>query len=222
MHLLASCSLEKSQSFNGTLVLPNEDKKTPDKVSLNIVVEDGNTEVFKVLDKGNEFVTFVETPTPFCPTSFKGRVFNEYSLDQLRSGFIKPVTDVINLVRLPNGYCDMLELVNQTVLNPDVRFIGGNLLGVEGVNIGRTDNGKEKLSPVFLDVYDTFLEVDLNDLQGIQEKVKKNRTKVEGAAKVKVSKKGKSTSGSGEKAERKVSKRVAAFNNLFSSTEEEF
>lgn len=220
MHLLASCNVEQSKSFSGTLVLPNEDKKTPDKVSLNIVVEDGNTEVFKVLDKGNEFVTFVEAPTTFCPTSFKGRVFNQYSLNQLEGGLVKPVNDVIDLVKLPEGYCDMLRLKNLTEEMPDIRFIGGKLLGVEGVNIGRTDAGKDKMSPVFIDFYDTFLEVDLNDLSGIQEKVKKTRTKIEGVAKTKVAK-GKKKS-SGEKAERKVPKRVVAFNNLFSNSEEEF
>lgn len=220
MQLLASCSLAKSKEFSGKLVLPNEDKKTPDKVLLNIVVDDGNTRVFQELD-GKEFVTFKDIPTTFCPSSFEGRVFNEYSLEDLTQNKVKPVNGVVSLISLPKGYSDMLKLKKLSDMYPGIRFIGGKLLGVEGVNIGRLDLGKEKMSPVFEDIYDTFVEVDLDDLSGLQEIVKKTRKRAEGVGKTKTSKKSRKA-GSGEKKEKKIPKRVEAFNKLFSEEEVAF
>ena len=106
---------------------------------------------------------------------------------------------------------------------PTVRFIGGNLLGVEGVRIGRYDEGKDKCSPVFKDIYDNFVEVDLEDLDNLQEIVKKTRKKAESQIKEKTKKKSKSAKAkSSTPKEKKVPKRKEAFSKLFSTNEVDF
>ena len=221
MQLLASCSLEKSREFNGKLVLPNENKKTPDKVFLNIVVgEDERPEdVFKGLSGKEKCITFSKyNPTNFCPTSLEGNVFNECDLDILLNDACFPEPKgVITLVRLPKDYSDMRNLKKLCSEHPTVRFIGGKLLGVEGVRIGRYDEGKEKMSPVFDEIYDTFVEVDLNDLDGLQEIVKRTRSKAEGVVKAKSSKKSSKSS-----SVKKQPKRIETFSKLFSNDEEDF
>ena len=42
MEILASCSYEESSKFDGKLMIEGEDGSKPDKVSLNVVVENGN------------------------------------------------------------------------------------------------------------------------------------------------------------------------------------
>lgn len=221
MQLLASCSLEKSREFNGRLVLPNENKKTPDKVMLNIVVgENENPEdIFKGLSGKERCITFCkENPANYCPTSLVGNVFNECSVEQLECGDFPMPEGVVTLVRLPEDYCDMRTLKIFCDRYPTVRFIGGNLLGVEGVRIGRYDEGKEKMSPVFCDnIYDNFVEVDLNDLDGLQEIVKQTRSRAEGIIGAKSAKRSKGKSGV-----KKQPKRLETFSKLFSSEEEEF
>ena len=217
MELLASCSLEKSKTFNGKLALPNEDKKSPDKVFLNVVVMDESGDVvFPSLSGNEKCVTFVGTKATYCPTGMEGNVFNQYELEDLVNGRIKPVMNVVDLVQLPKDFCDMRMLKGFCSKYPSVRFIGGNLLRVDGVRIGRYDKGKDKMSPVMCDMYDTFVEVDLDDLSGLQEIVNKTRVKAEKVGKEKKEKIKK------EPREKKVPKRVEAFNNMFGLAEVEF
>lgn len=210
MEILASCTLEESKKYNGKLVIPCEDKKSPDKVSINVVVDDGDTDVYKGLSGNEKCITFVNEPADFCPTELQGNVFNEYTLDDLLNARVKEVEGIVSLVRLEKDYSDMRVLCNYTKKYPNIRFIGGNLLGVEGVNIGRYDKGKDKMSPVFNEMYDTFLEVSLKDLDGIQEIIKRNKKKVSSMSGSTKSKKSK---------EKKVSKRKVAFSNLFGNSE---
>lgn len=221
MQLLASCSLEQSKTFNGKLVLPNEDQKKPDKVFLNVVVKDGDVGVYNMLSGNEKCVTFIDKAPSHCPEKLKGKVFYEVSLADFLEGFEK-VEDVITLVKLPSDYTNMRFLQDACKDHPDVRFIGGNLLAVDGVRIGRFDEGKDKMLPVFNGIYDSFVEVDLNDLDGLQEIVKKTRKKAEnldGESKTKKSKSGKVSSK--EKAPAKKPKRLEAFNSLFSSEGED-
>lgn len=224
MVLLASCDLEKSKTFNGKLVLPNEDKKSPDRVLLNVVVDGENCDdVFTGLSGAEKCVTFIgERKATYCPSNLSGNVFNQYSLEDLKNGKISSVLGIVDLVKLPDDYSDMRSLLGYCKEYPSVRFIGGNLLNIEGVRVGRYGFADGKAPCVFKDMYDTFLEVDLNDLSGLQEKVKKARSKAE-----KLKKESKSSGkkrGSGEKKpkEKKPVKRVEAFNSMFGGSEEDF
>lgn len=219
MKLLASCSLEKSKEFTGNLVLPNEDKKNPDKVMLNIVVKDGNgKDVFKHLSGNEKCVTFVGEPTLFCPTEWAGRVFNEVNLQELvdREGiYPTEVKGVVTLVRVPEDYHDMRFLKQVCDKYSTVRIIGGNLLGVEGVRIGRYESNKKAIPVVYKGIYDDFVEVDLEDLDGLQEIVKKTRKRAESIKSYE-----KKSKKSGTPKPKKVPKRVEAFSKLFDSSSE--
>lgn len=215
MEILASCSLEDSLKYNGKVVLPSEEKKSPDKVSFNIIVEDGDEGVYKNL-KGNErCITFKGKNASFCPTELYGKVFNEVSLEDLKEDKVQTVNGITTLVRLEDSFTDMRELYDLSKKYPGVRFIGGYLLKIEGVGIGRYDEGKDKLPPVYKEMYDRFLEVELKDLDGLQEVIKRNKKKLETSEKIKKRKEGKSK-------EKKESKRVAAFSSLFGNSSVEF
>lgn len=80
------------------------------------------------------------------------------------------------LVRLPDGYSNMLELHKKSMRRPNIRFVGGYLLQVEGVNIGRYDKDLQSHDGVFLGAYDEFVEANLDELSDIKKvysKVKK-------------------------------------------------
>lgn len=229
MELLASCSLEQARGFNGKLVIPNEDSKRPDKVYLNVEYSesDGSTEQFleRVSELDKSLVKCVSFPEKYAGVlvseDWKGRVFVYTTLDTVVQGVNYPESDgVISLIRLDEDYPSekyiptLRDLARVCENHPNVRFIGGNLLGVEGLRIGRFDNGKDKMPPVFKDIYDTFVEVRLDDLEGLTEIVKKTRKKAE--------------SGEGGKKKPRVAKakkpkrQVEAFMTLFGEEEEEF
>jgi len=105
----------------------------------------------------------------------------------------------------------MLEAKEICTKYPYARIVGGNLLGVEGVRIGRYDTGKDRMSPVFNEMYDSFIEVLLKDLDGIQEVIKRNKKKIKSM--VEKEKKPR---------EKKESKRLVSFNTLFGGNQEEF
>lgn len=214
MEILASCSIDDALKYNGKLVIPVEDRKSPDRVSINVVVEDGDVGVYKKLSGSEKCITFVNHPIDFCPTEYEGKVFNEFSLDDLMNGRVTEVNGVVTLIRLDKDFSNMRTLYSYNKKYPSIRFIGGNLLGIEGVNIGRYDAGKEKMSPVFNEMYDTFLECSLEDLDNIQEVIKRNKKKISGMSEKK--------KGSGKAREKKPSIRKVSFQNLFSDTEEEF
>lgn len=212
MEILASCSLEESEKYVGKLLIDSEDGSKPDKVSLNLVIEDGNTSILSNLNPNVKCITYkgdVDLSSIEIP---KGRVFREFSLDEE----IIEQEGVTPLVRVPDGYSDMRTLLNICTLHPSVRIIGGNLLNIDGVRIGRYSIGKDKGSPVYCGLYDQFLEVPLSDLGNIQEVVKKARKKLNNSNSdsSKTSKPKKTT----------VKKNVLAtsFNTLFSGAEEEF
>lgn len=229
MELLASCSLEQARGFNGKLVIPNEDSKRPDKVYLNVEYNesDGSTEQFleRVSELDKSLVKCVSFPEEYAgvlvPEDWKGRVFVYTTLDTVVQDVNYPESDgVISLIRLDEDYPSekykptLRDLVRVCEKHSDVRFIGGNLLGVEGLRIGRFDDGKEKMSPVFKDIYDAFVEVRLDDLDGLTEIVKKTRKKAESREK--------GTRGPRVAKVKKPKRQVQAFLSLFGDDEEEF
>lgn len=231
MRILASCDIDRAIGFNGKLVLPNEDEKKPDKVMLNIVVGGccgySNEEVFqKASNLGKDIVQCITFKVEegrfasYASTEWEGKIFNEYSAGYYDDPNVPVCDKVTSLLRLPEGYSNMRVLYDMSKKYPNVRYIGGHLLGIEGIRIGRFDTGKDKMSPVFKDMYDSFVEVDLDDLNGIQEIVKKTRKKAEGLE-AGVKKPRVKRSGSKAKAEKKPPKRLVAFNSLFSGDEED-
>lgn len=227
MELLASCSLEQARGFNGKLVIPNEDSKRPDKVFLNVEYTESNgttTEFFeKVSTLDRSLVKCVSFPEGYAgvvvPDDWKGRVFVYSSLDNVVQNPNFPESEgVITLIRLNEDYpCDkykpnLRDLVSVCSKFDSVRFLGGTLLGVEGLKIGRFEEGKDKMSPIFKDIYDTFVEVRLDDLNGLTEIVKKTRKKAERNEKDKKPKVMKA---------KKPKKQLEAFKNLFGDEEEE-
>ena len=218
MVLLASCGYEKSKEIKGKLVMPSEveGSKSSDKVLLNVVVNGTRcSEVFSGLNGNVQCVTFVGAEkATYCPEELKGNVFNEYSIEDIESGNISPIMGVVDLIRLPKGYCDMRSIKGWCEKYPSVRVIGGDLLGIEGVRIGRYDKGKENMSPVFNDVQDYFVEVDLGNLEGVSEVIKASRSKLEG-----VGNEGKSEK---KKAEKAAPRRIAVFNGMFGGAEVDF
>lgn len=222
MNILAKCNLEDARSFNGSLVILGEEGEKPDKVFLNVCFgselsdEDINKSLQEVAAIGKSVMSV--TVDGFrgglrVPEALDGKVFCSGSLSEYRDATASEGTSIsaVPLVVLEDRYCDMRELYSLSCSSETVRFIGGRLLGIGGVRIGRFDN-KGKL-PIYYDgVYDTFAEVDLHDLNGIKEIVKKSRKKLKS---VDDSPKAKKAS------VKKSSKRVEVFNSLFGSTEEE-
>lgn len=235
MELLASCSLEQAKGFNGKLVIPNEDSKKPDKVFLNIEYDESvgtTSEFFKrvsTLDKN--LIKCISFPHGYegisVPEEWKGKSFVYTNLDEVVSNPNYTESDgVISLVKLSDDYQSkkykptLRDLTAVCEQHTNVRFTGGNLLAVEGLRIGRYDTGKDKMSPVYKDIYDTFVEVNLNDLDGLKEIVSKTRKKAEAGEsgkKAKVRSKGTS-----KPKENRSSKRAEAAMRLFGGAEEEF
>lgn len=213
MKIVAGCMAEEASSVNGSLSVPCENKKSPDRVVLNLKIGEGDS--VGSLPSIVEYITVKGIYRGSIPGSCKAEVFNSLTLEEYKK--LEGYSSVYPLlVYLPDGFCDMLYLKRECEKNSFVRFTGGNLLAVEGVRIGRTDKGKEKLSPVFSGVYDYFMETELSELSNIVEKVRKNRKKLEGAEekeKVKKSKSSKKVNQSGKK---------KSFARLFGEESEDF
>lgn len=208
--LLASCTLDDAKRYHGKLVFNGDTGKKKDDVMLNIVTDDPD-DILKCFPSSAKCLTTRVRPS-FCPKDLYGNVFHEVSLEEY-SG-VDEVEGVVCLVRLPDGFCDMRK-VESIVANGEgyndveakVRVIGGNLLEIPGIHIGRYDSGKEKLSSVFNGVYDIFEEVSLKDIDvtEILSKVKSKASKV--------------VRGTGIK---KVNKKQVAFSKLFDEGDVEF
>ena len=217
MLIVASCSLSEAVEVNGRLVTVDEEGNKSDRVLLNVEISESDTDVpemLKKIPKGTvKFFTVdsdiaVDTDLP---------VFRSYTLEDALENGMK--TEYIPLVNVgddfPNANVNMRTLYELSLSHPGVRFIGGRLLALNGISVGRFDEGKSKMSVNYSDVYDNFLEVKLSEIDNLKEIVKKSRKKLEDAEdnpkKKKVSK---------EHKPGKASKRVAAFSNLFSDVEE--
>lgn len=232
MELLASCSLEQAKNFNGKLVIPNEDEKKPDKVFLNVIYNDGDGSIddfFTSISKLNKSmvrcVSFPSEEAGFeVPEEWKNRVFIYTDVDTLSDPNYPESDGVVSLVRLGDDFpreskLNLRDLVSICKEHTSVRFIGGSLLGVEELRVGRFNEGKDKMSPVFKDIYDSFVEVSLDDLDGLKEIISKTRRKAESTNSTKGTK---AKVRSKQPKERKSSKRAEAAMKLFGGMEEEF
>lgn len=222
MDFLASCSYEESQQYSGKLVIPADEGK-PGKVMLNILCKTGDRSVVKAIGGNVKCVTYLGGMLDFDVAGFDSipdGVFHEVSLEEYESGKAPQYAGVTTLIRLPDGYCNMRHLFNICKSREDVRVIGGNLLGVDGVRIGRFQSGKDKQYPVYDGVYDSFFEVNLSELGNITELVKKAKKKMKTTTDEATpkKKKGKAKETSPKP---KVNKVANSFSCLFSENEEE-
>lgn len=204
MELLASCTVERVATFGGRLSVLDEEGREL-KVSLNVVISE-----FDSLPTSYANVKCLTVTSDDIDGSLESvpvPVFYECSLgEEIPSGYENV------LVRLPEGYCDMRRVKELCRKYPNVRVVGGNLLNIEGVRIGRFDGNK----PIVCNgVYDTFIEAGIDDLAGIREKVKKVKS-------VEVKEKKAREKGTKAPAEKKISKKVVAFSNMFGGSEDEF
>lgn len=218
MIFLAKCNEDEVKSIKGKLFIPSENEKKDDKVFINLSVLNGDADVLNRLS-GNEYcVTFdgitIDSLPDDLPAFIKGRVFNKV----LYSDFCKNKdvysVDVPLLVELEEGFSDMRVLYNYCMKYPQVRFIGGKLLGIPGIRIGRFEEGKEKMSSVYEGMYDSFVETSLSELNNIKEVVRRVKTRVtdDSSDKKRVKK---------EKVV-KPNKKVASFKKLFNDEEVDF
>lgn len=223
MDFLASCSIEESQRYSGKLVIPAEDGGKAGKVMLNIVCNDGDRSLLKYVGGNVKCVTYRGKMAGFDIEYFEDMpqgVFHEVELDEFSVTETPKYTGVTTLVRLPDGYCDMRRIYNICKAREDVRVIGGNLLAVDGIRIGRFEGGKEKIAPVFNGVYDSFIEVSLSELGDVTELVKKAKKKMREASKEPKSKKKKENSQE-TTPKRKTNKISSSFSCLFSESDAE-
>lgn len=212
MEILANCTLEESTKYEGKLLIENEDGGKPDKVFLNIVVEDGNTSILENLNSNIKCITY-KGDVDFSDVDIpKDKVFKEVPFD----GEIEEIEGVTTLVRVPEGYSDMRVLQGICEKYPSVRVIGGNLLNIEGVRIGRYSLGKDKGSPVYNGIYDQFLELPLSELGNLKDVVKKARKKLNSSNIEKKSKVAKD-----KKPAPKKNDIAKSFSSLFNNIEEE-
>lgn len=217
MLIVASCSLSEAVEVNGRLVTVDEEGNKSDRVLLNVEINESDTDVPEMLKKIPKGTVKFFTVDSDIAVNTDLPVFRSYTLEDALENGMK--TEYIPLVNVgddfPNANVNMRTLYELSLNHPGVRFIGGRLLALNGISVGRFDEGKSKMSVNYSDVYDNFLEVKLSEIGNLKEIVKKSRKKLEDSEdkpkKKKVSK---------EHKPGKASKRVAAFSNLFSDVEE--
>lgn len=219
MLFLARCSEDEVRGIKGKLIIPSEEGKKDDRVLINLVVPNGDVGVFDRLTGKEYCVTFENTVIDAIPNglpeAMNGRVFNKVSYDVFSKDPSGYSDSVPLLVELPSDFTDMRVLYDYCMNYPQVRFIGGKLLGIKGLRIGRSDEGKDNMSSVYEGMYDGFVETSLSDLSNIREIVKRVKTKVIEGSDKKVSKAKK------EKVV-KPNKKVESFKKLFTEEEVDF
>lgn len=225
MEILASCSYEESLKFDGKLVIDGEDGSKPDKVSLNVIVENGDLSLINKLKPCVKCITYKGNVDFTGIAEDCKNVFYEMPLSEVvdkegsfKDSIVYP-NGVTTLVRLPDDYSNMKLVKSLCNSYPTVRVIGGNLLNIEGVHIGRYEVGKDKGSPVYNGVYDQFLEIPLSEIGNLKEVVKKARKKLDSTETEKKSKGSKVAKE--KKAVSKKNEMAKSFSSLFSTIEEE-
>ena len=182
--ILASCSLEEAKKYSNKLVVVSDvEGKKLEEVQLNVVTSNPDEAMSKGVGVAKCITTDV-SPS-ICPDKYKGNVFRVYKYPNIE-GVDDEVDGVVPLITLPEDFSNMREIFDMSQNHPNVRFIGGNLLEIPGVKIGRYDKGKEKMSSHFFKVYDIFREVDLNTIK-VQEVMSKIRSKSASGSRVKKS-----------------------------------
>lgn len=221
MEILASCTLEESKQYNGKLVIQDDDSK-PIKVKLNILSKDGidKSELYENVKSVTYLGTF-----PKFERKEGVSYFTELSLEDVRSGFSE-TEGITPILRLPDGFSQLKELVGYCSIYPTLRVLGGNLLAVEGLRVGRYEEENKKVYPIYNGIYDNFVEMNLADIDNVTEIVKKAKSKMLSDEK-KEKKKKSSSSKSGEKKGSSKPKKSSVVSKSFSvlfgdSSEEEF
>lgn len=214
MKFLANASCDEASAYSGNLLIPDENGKHPHQVFLNVILQE-ESEYSRLTGK-EKSITFKDRVPSFVPTECEGKVFCETTLNKVDN--IKVPNGATLLVRLEEDFCNMRQVYDCSKRHPEARFIGGNLLAIPGIKVGRFESKKK---PVVYDgVYDDFIEVNLSELDNVHEVVKKVKVKVVDGTEV-VSKK-KRKGEKKPKKEKKPNKRLASFNSLFGGEAVEF
>lgn len=229
MELLARISFEEAKKISGKLIVePTEEGGKPIPVKLNIACSSIEAqEAYKMIGGNVKCITIMDNGVPnFGDVEKLDNVFHFMEFIEFDSfGSYEMIPGVVTLVYVGSDYTDMRYLAKLCSEHPDVRFFSGSkngcpLMAVEGIRIGRYDDGKGKMSPVFQDVYDRFMEVDYSELSNITEVVRKASKKLEGSEEKKPRK---AKSPSEKSVGSKKSNLCNTINALFGeSTEEDF
>jgi hypothetical protein len=178
MKIIARCSLEEAKKYNGKLIIPTEEGKKPINVGLNLEVT--GAELKEAIGMVSEFITVNgEFPEVEIPEKMSGKVFRKVTLAECEEEITCP-EGVVPLLEVRSDYADMRTLISACEKNKNLRVIGGKLLGIKGINIGRFDvEDKNKKLGIYYDgMYDLFKEVELSDLDNLTEIVKKSVEKL--------------------------------------------
>lgn len=163
--ILASCSVEEALNYNGKMSVDDEKvylnikvSKDDIKKAFNVALENRQVKAITVEGVRDNDVKFL----PEVPEKLIGMVFISESIEKVTERYGYEV-----LIKLENSYCDMLNLYKLSEMYPSVHYIGGKLLEIPGIHVGRFDKGKEKLSSYFDGMYDYFVEAELSELSNI-------------------------------------------------------
>ncbi len=218
MDILASCTIQESIDYKGKLLIENEDGSKPDRVLLNLIVDDNDIGKLSSLNANTKCVTYIGNNFENIKDNIKIPLEKVFIEKPYMEGMeLNTPSNMITLIRLPDGFSDMREVKRLCSLGENIRVIGGNLLGgIEGVRVGRYENKGTK-DIVFNGIYDRFFEMPLRDISSSLKEIKKARKKLNdttiknsGSKKAKVSKP-------------KVSnKMVKALSSLFNDSEDDF
>lgn len=226
MELLARISFEEAKKINGKLVVePTEEGGKPIPVKLNIACSSAEaSEAYKMIGGNVKCITIMDSEEPdFGTTENIANVFHFMELTEYNNFGSYEMPGVTTLIHVDREYTDMRYLADLCRERQDIRIFGSSkdgcpLMAVEGIRIGRYDDGKDKMSPVFQDVYDRFVEVDYRDLSNITEVVRKASKRLEGSEEKKPRK---AKSQSEKSAGSKKSNLCNTINTLFGESAEE-
>jgi hypothetical protein len=156
---LANCEYKDVADIKGRLVSTRDGITT--NVVLNILSEDMTDVDFS--DRNIKCITVLSDDIT-VPEGFEEDIFREYTLETLNENANSLPSGVVPLLKLEDSYSNMMEVYNLSLKYPKLRVIGGNLLALDGVKIGRYERGKDKMGIVFKGQYDTYDAIDLADL----------------------------------------------------------
>lgn len=247
MTVLASIGLVDVENFSGKgkgyrLVKTFRKDKTegkPKKEFLFLNLEVSNKEVeellsiLKTLDPSRSVIKVVTIDGDLqedvlIPSPWKGRVFLN------GSGSYKDITTL----RKVNGVPNLMELYNEAIKLPNTRYYGGTLLAIDGIPVGRFDEGVAKDygilgkddSKIYHEEgqssYDFFDELKYSEVEkqwGIENILFEDSTKVRSSKTPKIKIKAKKAKkipkekvSSPKKPKVKVNKKKDAFSKIFS------
>lgn len=221
MNVLLGCKYRKD------MVIPTVDGHT---VIPNVIFENeevDNALVSNLIGKGY-YVTFTGNSRFNIPEGINNsHVFSEYTMEELESDIELCNPGVTNIIHVSDGvYPDLRLLVSYCNMGENIRVIGGNLLCVDGLRVGRIEGNKPL---VCSGVYDSFIEADeseLSDMNTLLEKIKQAEKSLSKA--MLKSNKSKSSNSSKKspsqpsepKKPSSNSKKATAFSNLFGFVED--